>query len=77
MDSEILEAMTDRETDSDEGLLFYRCYLCNGVVSQWDVDKHNACPKCGHAKLSPTNLTFVEKIVQIFKHPAIWKWSND
>ena len=68
------------ETHSDEltndGLLFYRCYLCNHIVSKWDVDKYRACPKCGHSKISPTNLTILEKVVQIFKHPAVWKWPN-
>ena len=58
-----------------EGLLFYRCYLCKGIISKWDIDEHHEC-RCGHTKLSPTNLTLWEKIVQIFKHPAIWKWSD-
>ncbi len=61
---------------SDEGLLFYRCYLCHGIVSKWDVDKHFACPKCGHAKVAPANLTCFEKLVQIIKHPMIWKWDE-
>ena len=61
---------------SDEGRLFYRCYLCRGVVSQWDVEKNFACPKCGHTKISPASLTLWEKSVQILKHPAIWKWGE-
>lgn len=77
MDSNFLEAMDDENTSSDGGQTFYRCYLCGSVVSQWDIDKHNACLNCGHSKISPTNLSLLEKIVQIFKHPAIWKWSND
>lgn len=63
--------------DSGDGKLFYRCYLCTGVVSKWDIGEHFACPKCGHAKISPTNLTISEKIVQVVKHPAIWAWSDD
>ena len=59
---------------SDEGMLFYRCYLCRGIVSQWDVNKYYSCPKCGHTKVSPANLTLWEKIVQIVKHPMVWKW---
>ena len=61
---------------SDEGLLFYRCYLCRAIFSKWDVDKHFSCPKCGHTKVSPTNLTWREKIVQILKHPVVWKWEG-
>ena len=64
------------QDEQDEGLLFYRCYLCRGVVSKWDVEKSFACPKCGHTKVSPANLTPLEKLVQIIKHPAVWKWSE-
>jgi len=35
-----------------------------------------ACPKCGHAKISPTNLTFKEKVVAILKRPKVWQWEN-
>jgi hypothetical protein len=61
---------------SDEGLLFYRCYLCRSVVSKWDVEEHFACPKCGHTKVSPGNLTLWEKVVQIVKHPLLWRWDE-
>ena len=61
---------------NDEGLLFYRCYLCRAIVSKWDVEKHFGCAKCGHTKVSPTNLTPLEKAVQIVKHPMIWKWGE-
>lgn len=59
------------------GLPFFRCTLCRGVVSQWDIykDGHN-CPKCGGARISPTNLSFWEKLVQIWKHPKVWTWNE-
>ena len=62
--------------DSEGGLLFYRCYLCRNVISKWDIESQGftSCPKCGHSKLSPSNLTAWEKTVQIWKHPAVWKW---
>jgi hypothetical protein len=50
--------------------------LCRRVVSRWDIEKHHACPACGQAKISPTNLVWWEKLVQIVKHPALWKWGE-
>ena len=67
--------MTDEE--STEGLLFYRCYLCRSIISKWDIDKHYKCPKCGHSKISPSNLTLWEKAIQVWKHPAVWRWGED
>lgn len=58
----------------DEGVLFYRCCLCRSVVSRWDIHEHKACANCGHARLMPSSLTLWEKIVQIVKHPKVWKW---
>ncbi len=65
--------------DSEGGLLFYRCYLCRNVVSPWDMRAagFDACPKCGHSKLSPSNLTFWEKVGQICRHPAVWRWGEE
>ena len=79
MDSNYSEMMDAAgQEDSDHGLLFYRCYLCRHVISQWDIaaDGFRACPKCGHSKLSPSNLTTWEKAVQIWKHPAVWRWDE-
>lgn len=59
-----------------DGVLFYRCELCHGVVSPWDIQKHCACPKCGQVRIRMTNLSVIEKLVQIFKHPKIWRWKN-
>jgi DNA-directed RNA polymerase subunit RPC12/RpoP len=60
-----------------KGMLFYRCLLCRRVVSQWDVKEHKGCKQCGGRKLSPTNLSFWEKIVQVMKHPKVWAWDDD
>lgn len=57
-----------------EGLAFYRCILCRTVVSPWDIRDIHKCPKCAGVKVSPTELTWREKIVQIVKHPRIWRW---
>lgn len=63
---------------SKAGLPFYRCTLCQSVVSAWDIyQPPYGCPKCGAARVSPTNLSFMEKIVQLVKHPAWWKWDED
>jgi hypothetical protein len=59
-----------------EGVLFYRCTLCGGVVSPWDIHEHGKCRKCGNTKVFATNLTVIEKLVQLFKHPAIWRWGQ-
>jgi len=57
-------------------MTFYRCVLCGSVVTKWDMDKLHACPKCGQARITMTNLSLWEKIVQIAKHPAVWRWAN-
>lgn len=59
-----------------EGIMFFRCKLCNGVVSPWDIKEHKGCPKCAHRKLAPTNLSILEMAVQLFKHPKIWEWKD-
>ncbi len=56
-------------------LMFYRCE-CGGPVSVWNIQQHHGCPKCGGNKLRPTNLTFVEKIAQVLKHPKVWRWGD-
>ena len=61
---------------------FYRCVLCHGVVSEWDIktgtaDTPRGCPKCGSLKMSPSNLSWWEMIVQLFKHPNVLAWSED
>lgn len=60
-----------------EGMTFYRCMTCSGIVSQWDIRDHGACPTCEGVRIRPTNLTLWEKLVQIIKHPRIWEWSDD
>jgi len=60
----------------NEGKQFYRCMLCNRVVSDWDIQEHYGCPKCKNNKIKPTDLTLWEKLVQIIKHPKIWRWNE-
>lgn len=60
----------------NEGLQFYRCVLCNRVVSPWDIQEHHGCAHCGNNKIKPSDLTLWEKIIQILKHPAIWRWTD-
>lgn len=59
-----------------EGLSFFRCMLCSRPVSAWDVRDSGGCSYCGGTRVAPTNLTFIEKVIQIFKHPLIWEWSK-
>ena len=54
-------------------LTFFRCELCHRVVSPWDVQK-GGCQVCGNNRIRPSNLSAWEKIVQVWKHPKIWKW---
>lgn len=65
----------DEEINND-GLIFYRCNLCKRVVSIWDLKAHLGCSYCGHARISPSNLTLWEKCKQIIKHPRVWEWQN-
>jgi RNA polymerase subunit RPABC4/transcription elongation factor Spt4 len=64
------------ESNDPDALTFYRCVLCHRVVNLFDLREHKACPHCGHGKMSPTNLTLWEKIVQIIKHPRVWEWKK-
>ena len=59
-----------------EGLQFYRCVLCCTPVSPWDIKEHHGCSKCGGSKVSPSNLSRWEKIVQVVKHPKVWAWNG-
>lgn len=59
--------------ESTEGLVFYRCVLCTRVVNKWQVESGEGC-KCGGMKVKPTNLTWLEKLVQLVKHPKVWQW---
>ena len=59
-----------------EGVMFYRCELCRGIVSKWDISTHLGCPKCGQRRIRPSNLSFFEKIVQLWKHPKFWAWED-
>jgi DNA-directed RNA polymerase subunit RPC12/RpoP len=58
-----------------KGLTFYRCMLCNRVVSFWDIKK-GGCQHCKGRRIMPSGLTLWEKLVQIFKHPKIWAWPD-
>jgi hypothetical protein len=59
-----------------EGLPFFRCVLCGEVVSVWDVKSGKGCGKCGGRKIKSTNLTPLEMVRQLIKHPKIWEWKN-
>lgn len=59
-----------------EGLQFYRCTLCQGVVSVWDINEQHGCPKCAGTRMMPTNLSIKEKLVQMLKHPRLGEWKN-
>ncbi len=65
--------MSDRH--SGEGLSFYRCNVCHGVVGPWDIDR-GGCPQCGGVRIQPTNLSLREKLVQIWRHPRVWAWGQ-
>ena len=60
-----------------EGLLFYRCILCGAVVSVWDVRENQGCRKCGNTRIRPSDLSVWEKLVQIARHPKIWRWDEE
>lgn len=74
MDAEKLKYVNYRGGDESSGTPFYRCILCTHVISPWDLRTHHGCPRCAGTKLKPSNLSIWEKLVQIVKHPLIWKW---
>ena len=59
-----------------EGLPFFRCLLCHKIISPWDIKEVHGCRNCGGIRMSPTNLSLWEMIVQIWKHPKIWRWKD-
>lgn len=61
----------------NEGKQFYRCVLCRGVVSGWDIKAGSGCPKCGSLKMSLSSLSSWEMLVQLVKHPRVWAWPED
>ena len=74
---DLAQRQRDAEADrSAKGLPFYRCRLCQGVISVWDLREIHACPKCAGVRMSPTNLSLREKLLQIWKHPKIWRWKD-
>ena len=71
------EARKDnKEAEEGGGLMFYRCTMCGGVVSVWDIKEYHGCSVCSCNKIKPTNLSILEKIVQIIKHPKLWEWKQ-
>jgi len=64
------------ENKKFEGLVFYRCELCKGILGPWDIVANTGCPKCGQRRVRLTNLTLWEKLVQICKHPKVWRWKD-
>ena len=58
------------------GTGFYRCVYCHTVVSPWDIKK-GGCPHCGGTRIVPANLRWWEKVLQIIKHPALWRWNDE
>lgn len=62
---------------SSDGLTFYRCLLCSGVVSVWDIRTHGACRRCNSVRVRPSDLTIWEKLGQVIRHPRVWEWKNE
>ena len=58
-----------------EEVMFYRCTICHKVVNKWDIVA-GGCQFCGGTRISPTNLTIMEKIRELIKHPKVWEWTN-
>lgn len=58
---------------------FYRCVLCGRMVSPWDIfrdDGKHGCRKCNGVRVTPTNLSFFEKIRAICEKPKVWTWGS-
>jgi rRNA maturation endonuclease Nob1 len=56
---------------------FFRCQLCTNIVSVWDIKENHCCSKCGGSRILETNLSFMEKISQLIKHPLFWRWGSE
>ena len=55
------------------GVGYYRCNLCGTPNAPWDIEKHGGCRKCGHKRIFTTNLSFFEKVGQVFRFP--WRFT--
>jgi hypothetical protein len=58
----------------NEGTAFYRCKMCRGVVSPWDIQEGGCRNFCKGSEIVPTNLSLFEKLMQIIRHPKVWTW---
>jgi hypothetical protein len=67
-------ASAAKEFEASGGTMFYRCMLCAHVVSPWDIRERHGCPKCAGTKIKPSNLSLLEKVLQVLKHPRVWAW---
>ena len=62
-------------------MLFFRCTECHCVVSKKDIKRGKGCRRCGGGRVSPTGLSFVEKVVEIMRWPGMLlklsSWKTD
>ena len=67
----------NQEHFEGEGVGFYRCVICSTVIPPWTLREEGCCPHCGGHRVKPTNLGLWEKVVQVAKRPAVWRWRED
>lgn len=64
------------ENDSETGIMFYRCNLCGKALAPWVLSAARACPRCGHTRVRPTNLSWWEKTLMLMRYPRFWSWEQ-
>lgn len=75
INNEVIMSTEGFDPDS-QGKPFYRCMVCNTVVSEWDLEEHHGCKRCANPRIKPTELSILEKVWQIILHPKIWEWNK-
>jgi len=56
-----------------EGMAYFRCMLCGRPVSTKQIHEQGECSHCGGKRMQPTSLTFIEKVIEVIKHPSLLK----
>lgn len=56
-----------------EGAAYFRCMLCGRPVSMTTIEQDGCCAHCGGKRMQPTSLSFLEKVIEIIRHPALLK----
>ncbi len=52
-------------------MFWYRCTECRTIVSNKDIKTGKGCRKCKGMRISPTELSFLEMVQEIWRWPGM------